>query len=219
MSPDHSNEPGMSTDHSNEPGMSPAPRNKKRSWKPGTMIYPLPAVLVTCGRSVSESNMLTVAWVGICNTDPAMCYISVRPQRHSYAMIKENMEFTINLTTTSMARQTDWAGVRSGCDFDKWKETGLTPVEGMMNRCPYIDESPLAIECQVSSVIPLGTHHMFLAKIVNLLADERFIDPQTDRFDLGKADLMTYTHGHYYSQGEELGHFGFSVKKDKHHTS
>lgn len=189
--------------------------NRKRSWKPGTMIYPLPAVLVTCGPSVSESNMLTVAWVGTVNTDPAMCYISVRPERHSYALIKQQMEFTINLTTASMARQTDWAGVRSGKEYDKWKETGLTPVAGVAVNCPYIDESPLSIECKVTAVIPLGSHHMFLARVVNVLADERFIDPATDRFDLAQAGLMNYSHGHYYSQGEELGRFGFSVKKNR----
>lgn len=177
------------------------------------MIYPLPAVLVTCGSSAGESNMLTVAWVGTVNTDPAMCYISVRPERHSYGLIKENMEFTINLTTAAMARATDWAGVRSGKDYDKWKETGLTPREGVKVGCPYIDESPLSIECRVTSIIPLGSHHMFLAEVVNVLADERFIDPETDRFDLGKAGLLNYTHGHYYAQGEPLGRFGFSVKK------
>lgn len=177
------------------------------------MIYPLPAVLVTCGSSVEESNMLTVAWVGTVNTDPAMCYISVRPERHSYNIIKENMEFTLNLTTADMARATDWAGVRSGRDYDKWKETDLTPCPGKMVRCPYIDESPLSIECRVKSVIPLGSHHMFLAEVVNILADERYIDSETGRFDLGAAGLMSYTHGHYYAQGELLGRFGFSVKK------
>ncbi|MDE5979022.1 MAG: flavin reductase family protein [Muribaculaceae bacterium] len=191
------------------------PLNKKRSWKPGTMIYPLPAVLVTCGASIEESNMLTVAWVGTVNTDPAMCYISVRPERHSYGLIKEQMEFTINLTTDDIARQTDWAGVRSGKEYDKWKETGLTPAPGVTVNCPYIDESPLSIECKVTSILPLGSHHMFLAKVTNVLADERFIEPESDRFDLGKAGLLNYTHGHYYSQGEELGRFGFSVKKNK----
>lgn len=191
------------------------PLNKKRSWKPGTMIYPLPAVLVTCGSSVGESNMLTVAWVGTINTDPAMCYISVRPERHSYGIIKEQMEFTINLTTADMARQTDWAGVRSGKEYDKWKETGFTPAPGVAVGCPYIDESPLSIECKVTSILPLGSHHMFIAKVVNVIADERYIDADTDRFDLGKAGLLNYTHGHYYSQGEELGRFGFSVKKNK----
>jgi len=195
--------------------MDSKPLNKKRNWKPGTMIYPLPAVIVTCGSSPEESNMLTVAWVGTINTDPAMCYISIRPERHSYGIIKEQMEFTINLTTAAMARQTDWVGVRSGRDYDKWKETGLTPAPGVMVKCPYIDESPLSIECKVSAIMPLGSHHMFIAKVVNVLADERYIDPATDRFNLGDAGLLNYSHGHYYTQGEELGHFGFSVKKNK----
>lgn len=185
----------------------------RRTWKPGTMVYPLPAVLVTCGSSIEESNLFTVAWVGTICTDPAMVYISVRPERHSYDIIRRNMEFTLNLTTADMARATDWAGVRSGRDYDKWKETGLTPADGVGVRAPYILESPLAIECRVESIIPLGSHDMFIAKVVDLLPDERFIDPATDSFDLGRAGLMNYTHGHYYSQGEELGRFGFSVKK------
>ena len=113
------------------------------------MIYPLPAVIVTCGDSLENSNMLTVAWVGTICTNPAMCYISVRPSRHSYPLIKETMQFTINLTTAAMAKATDWAGVRSGADFDKWKETGLTPGQGMAVNCPYIEESPVSIECRV----------------------------------------------------------------------
>lgn len=185
----------------------------KRCWKPGTMIYPIPAVLVTCGEYPGVSNMLTVAWTGTVNTDPAMCYISVRPERYSYPIIKDKMEFTINLTTAAMARQTDWAGVRSGRDFDKWKETGLTPVEGVMVKAPYIAESPLSIECQVVSVIPLGSHDMFLARVVNVIADERYIDPETDRFDLARAGLMAYSHGQYFALGEPLGRFGFSVKQ------
>lgn len=187
--------------------------NPKRNWKPGTMIYPLPAVLVTCGSSVDDSNMLTVAWTGTICTNPAMTYISVRPERHSYDIIRRQMEFTINLTTADMARAVDWAGVRSGREYNKWEETGLTPRKGLMVGCPYVDESPLSIECRVDSIIPLGSHTMFLAKVVNVIADERFIDPSTDSFDLGRADLINYSHGHYYRQGEELGRFGFSVKK------
>lgn len=187
--------------------------NSKRSWKPGTMIYPLPAVLVTCGDSVEHSNMLTVGWTGTICTDPAMCYISVRPERHSYEIIKRQMEFTINLTTAQMARATDWAGVRSGRDYDKWKETGLTPVAGQMVACPYIDESPLSIECKVTSILPLGSHDMFMAKVVNVIADERFIDPVTDHFDFGATGLINYSHGQYFEQGRLIGNFGFSVKK------
>ncbi len=184
----------------------------KQSWKPGTMIYPLPAVLVTCG-TAAQSNFLTVAWTGTICTNPPMCYISVRPERYSHELIMENMEFTINLTTVDMARATDWAGVRSGRDHDKWRETGLTPQPGEAVACPAIKESPLNIECRVKTVMKLGSHDMFIADVLNVLADESLIDPETGAFDLGRAGLINYSHGHYYQQGEETGHFGWSVKK------
>lgn len=187
----------------------------KRSLKPGTMLYPLPAVIVSCGDSVENSNLITVAWTGTICTDPAMCYISVRPERHSYPLIRDNMQFTINLTTAAMARATDWIGVRSGRDYDKWKETGLTPAPGVAVCCPHIEESPVSIECRVKSILPLGSHHMFVAEVVNVLADESLFDPQTDAFRLEDAGLLNYTHGHYYSQGDQLGRFGFSVMKKR----
>lgn len=187
----------------------------KESWRPGTMIYPVPATLVTCGDSTRNWNALTVAWVGTVCSDPAMCYISVRPERHSYNLIMERMEFTINLTTVKMARATDWCGVRSGKDFDKWKETGLTPLPGEKVASPTIEESPLSIECKVKSVMKLGTHDMFLAEVVNVRADSRYIDPETGRFSLEQAGLMAYSHGHYYQLGEMIGKFGFSVQKKK----
>lgn len=186
---------------------------KKVEWKPGTMIYPLPAVLVTCG-TAEHSNMLTVAWTGTICTDPAMCYISVRPERYSYEMIRANMEFTINLTTASMARATDWAGVRSGRDYDKWAETGLTPVPGQKVACPHIAESPLSIECRVKEIVHLGSHDMFIAEVVDVLAREDLIDPVSGAFDLGAAGLLNYSHGHYYEQGPEIGRFGWTVKKN-----
>ncbi len=176
------------------------------------MIYPLPAVIVTCGDE-TRSNMLTVAWTGTLCTNPPMCYISVRPERYSYPLIRERMEFTINLTTAAMARATDWAGVRSGRDFDKWKETGLTAVKGVKVACPYIAESPLNIECRVKEIVKLGSHDMFIADVVNVLADEELIDSATGAFDLGAAGLLNYSHGHYFEQGAEIGHFGWSVKK------
>lgn len=179
------------------------------------MIYPLPAVIVTCGDSVEHSNMLTVAWTGTICTNPAMCYISVRPSRHSYPLIRETMQFTINLTTQAMARATDWAGVRSGAEYDKWKETGLTPKPGMAVNCPYIEESPLSIECRVKTIMPLGSHDMFIAEVVNVIAEESLFDPETDTFRLEDAGLLNYTHGHYYGQGEQLGRFGFSVMKKR----
>lgn len=184
----------------------------KQSWKPGNMIFPLPAVLITCG-DAQRSNMLTVAWTGTICTNPPMCYIAVRPERYSYPIIQANMEFTINLTTADMARATDWAGVRSGCDYDKWAETGLTPEPGVAVACPSIKESPVNIECRVKEILPLGSHHLFIADVVNVLADETLLDTETGAFDLGRAGLLSYTHGHYYRQGGEIGRFGFSVKK------
>lgn len=176
------------------------------------MLNPLPAVLVTCG-DAEHSNLLTVAWAGTICTDPAMLSISVRPERYSYDIIRRNMEFTVNLTTADMAAATDWCGVRSGRDYDKWKETGLTPVPGVAVHCPAIAESPLSIECRVREVLELGSHHMFVAEVANVLADDRWLDPATGRFDLERANLLIYSHGHYYGTGEHLGHFGFSVKK------
>lgn len=186
---------------------------EKRNLKPGTMVYPLPAVIVTCGDSPEHSNMLTVAWTGVTCTNPAMVYISVRPERYSYDFIRANMQFTINLTTAAMARATDWVGVRSGRHYDKWKETGLTPHAGVAVECPYVEESPLSLECVVRQVIPLGSHHMFLAEVVNVLADEALFDAETDAFHLEDAGLLNYTHGHYYTQGDAIGRFGFSVMK------
>lgn len=184
----------------------------KQNWKPGTMIYPLPAVLVSCG-DAEHSNFLTVAWTGTVCTNPAMCYISVRPERYSYDLIKQSMEFTINLTTEAMARATDFAGVRSGRDLDKWKETGLTPARGVKVSCPYIEESPLSIECRVREIVRLGSHDMFLAEVLNVLAEESLIDPATGRFDLERAGLIAYSHGGYYPLGEKIGGFGWTVKK------
>ena len=184
----------------------------KQNWKPGTMIYPLPAVLVSCGNA-ERSNLITVAWTGTICTNPALCYISVRPERYSHELIMESMEFTINLTTAAMARAVDWCGVRSGRDHDKWLATGLTPEPGVEVQCPSVAESPLSIECRVRRVERLGSHDMMVGEVLNVRADESLLDPATGRFDLEKAGLMSYSHGHYFSQGSELGHFGFSVKK------
>lgn len=185
----------------------------KVSWKPGTMVYPLPAVLVSCGTTDDTRNLITVAWTGTLCTNPPMLYISVRPERHSYNIIKEQRQFTVCLTTADMARATDWCGVKSGRDVDKWKETGLTPVPGEKVDCHYIDESPLCIECRVKEVVPLGSHYMFMADVVNVIADDRYIDPHTGRFDLVESGLMAYSHGFYYRLGEEIGRFGFSVRR------
>lgn len=178
------------------------------------MVYPLPAVLVSCAWQ-GKSNFLTVAWTGTICSDPAMCYISVRPDRFSYDLIKQSMEFTINLTTEAMARATDLAGVKSGRDLDKWKLTGLTPQPGVKVGCPMIAESPLSIECRVADIIPLGSHDMFIAEVVNVCADTSLIDPATGAFDLGSAGLINYSHGAYYGQGARIGRFGWSVAKKK----
>lgn len=187
----------------------------KQSWKPGTMVYPLPAALVSCGTTDDTRNLITVAWTGTVCTNPPMLYISVRPERYSYNIIKEQREFTLCLTTASMARATDWCGVKSGRDVDKWKATGLTPVPGEKVGCPSIAESPLCIECRVKEVVPLGSHDMFLADVVNVIADDRYIDSATGRFDLAGSGLMAYCHGHYYRLGERLGKFGFSVERHR----
>ena len=185
----------------------------KENWRPGTMLYPLPAVIVTVGATPEEWNPITVAWTGTICSDPAMCYISVRRERHSFDILMRRMEFTINLTTADMARATDWIGVRSGRDHDKWKETGLTPLPGVKVASPTIGQSPLSIECRVKSVTDLGSHCTFVADVLNVRADDRWIDPATGRFSLEKSGIMTYCHGHYYALGEMLGKFGFSVQK------
>lgn len=187
----------------------------KQSWKPGTMVYPLPAVLVSCGDNEAEYNMLTIAWVGTVCTNPAMCYISVRPERHSYPIIRRTGEFVINLTNEALARATDWCGVKSGKDFNKFAEMNLTPIRGEKVNAPIIAEAPLSIECRVKDIIPLGSHDMFLAEVVNIQADEQYLDPETGTFDLAKARLITYSHGHYYKLGEEIGRFGWTVRKKK----
>lgn len=187
----------------------------KQDWKPGTMIYPLPAVMISCGSTPEEQNIFTVSWVGTINTNPPMCYISVRPERHSYDMIKRNKEFVINLTTEDLARATDWCGVRSGRDYNKFEEMKLTAGKATVVKAPIIEESPLCIECRVKEIIPLGSHDMFLSDVVNVKADDQFLDPETGRFDLQKARLLAYSHGHYYSLGREIGKFGWSVRKKK----
>jgi len=185
------------------------------SWKPGTLIYPLPAVLISCGNNPDNYNLLTISWVGTICTNPPMCYISVRPERHSYKIIKETGEFVINLTNEDMAYATDWCGVKSGKDFNKFEEMKLTPVKGELVNAPIVKESPLCIECRVKEIIPLGSHDMFIAEVVNVQADTKYINPETDTFNLGAAKLIAYSHGHYYKLGEEIGKFGWTVQKKK----
>ncbi len=185
----------------------------KQNWKPGTMIYPLPAVMVSCGTLEGEHNIITVSWTGTICTNPPMCYISVRPERHSYDIIRSTGEFTINLTTEALARATDWCGVKSGAEVDKWEKCHLTPAPGVAVACPYIAESPLSIECRVKEVKELGSHHMFIADVVNVIADDSFINPESGAFELDRARMLVYCHGHYYSMGDEIGHFGWTVRK------
>lgn len=181
------------------------------------MIYPLPAVLVSCGESEQEYNLFTVAWTGTVCTNPPMCYISVRPERHSYDIIKRTGEFVINLTTASLARATDWCGVRSGRDYDKFLEMGLTAEPAAVVSAPVVGESPVSIECRVRQVIELGSHDMFLADVVNVLVDEQYINPETGKLELDRAEIITYSHGEYFRLGEMIGHFGWSVRKKKKH--
>lgn len=185
----------------------------KQQWRPGTMIYPLPAILVSCGKSPEDYNVFTASWVGTICSDPAMCYVSIRPERHSYGIIKENMEFALNLTNEDLAKATDWCGVKSGRDFNKFQEMHLTPQKGEKVSAPIIMESPLSIECRVKEIVKLGSHDMFIAEVLNVQADERYIDPETQAFDLAKARLIAYSHGHYYKIGEEIGRFGWTVRK------
>ncbi len=177
------------------------------------MIYPLPAVLVSCGGSPEDYNLMTAAWVGTLCTDPPMCYVSIRPERHSYGLIKKYGEFVLNLTTEALAKATDWCGVKSGRDLNKWEAMGLHPQPGTVVKAPIVAESPLSIECRVVQILELGSHHAFIAEVVHIAADSRYMDAATGKFDLEAAGLMAYSHGQYYALGERLGHFGFSVKK------
>jgi flavin reductase (DIM6/NTAB) family NADH-FMN oxidoreductase RutF len=184
-------------------------------WKPGTMIYPLPAVMVSCGSVPEEYNIITISWTGTICTDPAMCYISVRPGRYSYNIIKKNGAYVINLTTKSLAFATDWCGVKSGKEFNKFSEMQLTPVPASKVNAPLIRESPVNIECIVKEIKELGSHHMFISEIVAVNADEKYIDKKSGLFRLNDTVPLCYSHGKYYETGQFIGKFGFSVKKKK----
>ena len=187
----------------------------KENFKPGTMLYPLPAVMVSCGSSPEEYNIITVAWTGTINTNPPMCYISVRPERYSHAIIKKNMAFVINLTTEKLAAATDWCGVKSGNDFNKFEEMGLNAEIAQKVNAPIIVESPVNIECKVTEIKTLGTHDMFIAEVVNVQGDKSLINPKSGTFLFSKSKPITYMHGYYYAIGKRIGRFGFSVKKNK----
>ena len=185
----------------------------KTIWKPGTFIYPIPAVMVSCG-TMEKSNIITVAWTGILNTNPAIVYISVRPTRYSYNLIKEQGEFVINLTTKDLVRATDWCGVKTGAKVDKFKEMKLHKEKAKFVQCPLIKESPVSVECKVKEIKELGSHHLFVAAVLSIDADEKYID-EKGAFDISKCDLIAYANGGYYSLGKKLGKFGFSVQKKK----
>jgi len=182
-------------------------------WKPGTFLYPIPAVMVSCG-TMEKSNIITIAWTGIINTNPAMVYISVRPNRFSYELIKKQREFVINLTNKDLVFATDWCGVKSGAEFDKFKEMNLTKEKGKFVKCPLIKESPVSVECKVKEIKELGSHNMIIAEVLSIDADEKYID-ENGAFDINKCDLIAYSNGKYYSLGKQIGKFGFSVQKKK----
>lgn len=184
----------------------------KQSWKPGNMLYPVPAVLVSCQGKNTKPNLLTIAWAGTICSDPPMVSISVRPERYSYHMIYETGEFVINLATEDLVRATDYCGVASGRDVDKWEKMNLTPMPSTMVSVPGIKESPVNLECRVTQMLELGTHHMFLAEIVAVHVDEKYMD-QKGKFHLEDSHPLAYSHGTYFSLGEELGRFGYSVRK------
>ncbi len=190
---------------------------KKAIWRPGNMLYPVPSVMVSCGHyehpgDEAACNIITVAWTGTVCSDPAMVYVSIRPSRHSYSIIKETGEFVINLTTARLTRAMDYCGVRSGRDHNKFEEMHLTAQPAETLNAPLIAESPVNLECKVTQIIPLGTHDMFLAEVKAVRVAEELLD-ETGKFHLEKAGLITYSHGTYFELGKTLGKFGYSVQK------
>lgn len=178
------------------------------------MLYPIPAVMVTCQDADGNNNIITVAWTGTICSDPPMLSISVRKERYSYALIRESGEFVVNLTTRRLARHADYCGVKSGRDVDKFSACGLHPSVSRTVAAPGIEESPVSLECRVREVIELGTHDLFLAEVLCVQVDTAYMDAH-GRFFLEDTDLVAYSHGTYYALGEELGRFGFSVQKKK----
>jgi len=185
----------------------------KVTWKPGTFEYPIPAAMVSCG-TMEKSNIITVAWTGVINTNPAMVYISVRPERYSYEIIKKTEEFVINLTNEDLAFATDWCGVKSGKDVNKFEMMKLTKQKANFVNCPMIEEAPVSIECKVKEIKKLGSHDMFIAEVLAVNADEKYFD-KDGAFDISKCNLIAYANGGYYALGKKVGKFGFSVQKKK----
>ncbi|MCM1246007.1 MAG: flavin reductase family protein [Roseburia sp.] len=186
---------------------------KKQEWKAGNMLYPVPAVMVSCGRENEKPNIITVAWTGTICSEPVMVSISVRPERYSYEIIKETGEFVINLTTKELTRATDWCGVKSGREVDKFGEMGLTAAPAKnLKYAPIIAESPVNLECKVKELKELGSHHMFIAEVAGVQVSEKYMDPN-GKFELNSTELVAYSHGEYFVLGEKIGKFGYSVKK------
>ena len=186
----------------------------KEYWKPGNMLYPVPAVMVSCGREGEKPNIITVAWAGTICSDPAMVSISVRKERYSHDIIKETGEFVINLVNKRLVRATDYCGVKSGRDVDKFAKTGLTPMPVEHVSAPAIAESPVNIACRVTESRALGSHTMFIAEVVSVTVDDEYLD-ENDRFHINDANLIMYSHGEYFALGKYLGKFGYSVQKKK----
>lgn len=186
----------------------------KQFWKAGNMLYPVPAVMVSCQRPGEKPNIITIAWAGTVCSSPAMVSISVRPERYSYDILRETKEFVINLTTKELAFAADYCGVKSGREVDKFKEMGLTPCPSKEIKAPGIEESPVNIECKVRDVIPLGSHDLFLAEVATVGVDEDYLD-EKGKFHLNDTGLVAYSHGEYRELGQYLGKFGYSVKKNK----
>lgn len=190
----------------------------KQLWKPGNMVYPLPVVMVSCGDRDGHINVLTAAWTGTICSDPAMVYVSIRESRWSHHMISQTREFVINLTTEELAYATDYVGVKSGAQVDKFKEMHLTPVYGTLKYAPMIEESPVCIECKVEHIMELGSHDMFIATVTAVHADEAYMD-ENGRFHLDQAHPLVYSHGQYYGIGKHIGKFGYSVQKKNKRNS
>ena len=186
----------------------------KQHWKPGNMLYPIPAVMVSCGREGETPNIITIAWAGTICSSPAMVSISIRPERYSYDIIKESGEFVINLVNEDLTFACDYCGVKSGREVDKFKEMKLTPQASQQVKAPGIAESPVNIECKVTEIKHLGSHDIFMAEVVNVTVDEKWMD-EKGKFHLNDTGLVAYSHGEYYTLGEKLGSFGYSVRKKK----
>ncbi|MBS5062528.1 MAG: flavin reductase family protein [Hungatella hathewayi] len=184
----------------------------KQYWKPGNMLYPVPVVMVSCQREGEKPNIITAAWCGTTSSTPAMLYVSIRPERYSHGIISETKEFVVNLVNRDLVFATDYCGVKSGRDVDKYKEMNLTPLPSKQIAAPGIEESPVNLECRVVDIKSLGTHDMFLAEVVGVTVDDHYMD-ETGKFNLNQTGLVAYSHGEYFELGEKLGKFGYSVKK------